>query len=65
MHHQIQSFIETWLPQFIKDNRNYITVAIGCTGGQHRSVYLSTLLEKHFRKNQQIQTLIRHRELRL
>ena len=65
MHHQIQSFIETWLSQFIQDNRNYITVAIGCTGGQHRSVYVSALLAQHFRKNQQIQTLIRHRELRL
>jgi len=65
MHLQIQSFVETWLPHFINDNRNYITVAIGCTGGQHRSVYISSLLEQYFKKNTQIQTLIRHRELRL
>lgn len=62
---QIQNFIETWLPHFINDNRNYITVAIGCTGGQHRSVYISSLLADHFRNNKTIQTLIRHRELRL
>jgi len=65
MYQQIQSFIETWLQHFINDNRNYITVAIGCTGGQHRSVYISSLLEQHFKKNTQIQTLIRHRELQL
>ena len=65
MHQQIQSFIDTWLQHFINDNRNYITVAIGCTGGQHRSVYISSLLEQHFKKNTQIQTLIRHRELQL
>ncbi len=65
MYQQIQTFIDTWLPHFINDNRNYITVAIGCTGGQHRSVYMSSLLEKHFQKNAKIQTLIRHRELRL
>lgn len=65
MHKQIQNFIDTWLPHFINDNRSYITVAIGCTGGQHRSVYISSLLEQYFRENKTIQTLIRHRELRL
>lgn len=65
MHQQIQTFIDTWLPSFIQDNRNYITVAIGCTGGQHRSVYISSLLAQYFKQNTQIQTLIRHRELRL
>jgi len=65
MQTQIQSFIDTWLPHFIKDNRNYITVAIGCTGGQHRSVYISSLLEQYFQQSEQIETLIRHRELRL
>jgi len=65
MQQQIQTFIETWLPHFMNDNRSYITVAIGCTGGQHRSVYLSSVLEQHFRSNELIQTLIRHRELRL
>lgn len=61
----IKHFIEHWLPHFIDDNRSYITVAIGCTGGQHRSVYLTHLLQQHFSQNEQIQTLIRHRELRL
>jgi len=62
---QIRDFIATWLPHFISDNRNYITVGIGCTGGQHRSVYLSTLLKQHFDENKSIQTLVRHRELSL
>ena len=61
----IQDFIETWLPHFINDNRSYITIAIGCTGGQHRSVYISSLLAEHFSNNEAIQTLIRHRELRI
>jgi len=65
MFQHIKSFIDYWLPHFIRDNRNYITVAIGCTGGQHRSVYISSLLDRYFQNNQQIQTLIRHRELRL
>jgi UPF0042 nucleotide-binding protein len=46
---------------FYQDNRNYLTVAIGCTGGRHRSVYLAEHLAKHFRQTNQV--LIRHREL--
>jgi len=57
----ILNFIEKWLPNFVADNRSYLTVAIGCTGGQHRSVYLSEKLARHF--EQQQQTLVRHREL--
>lgn len=57
----IQTFITRWLPNFIADNRSYFTVAIGCTGGQHRSVYLVEKLAKHFAATQQV--LIRHREL--
>ncbi|MGB7651267.1 MAG: RNase adapter RapZ [Gallionella sp.] len=57
----IQIFITRWLPNFIADNRSYFTVAIGCTGGQHRSVYLVEKLAKHFAATQQV--LIRHREL--
>lgn len=63
MYQQIRDFTEHWLPHFIKDNRNYITIGIGCTGGQHRSVYLTTLLQQHFKDNDSIQTLVRHREL--
>ncbi|MFT4634238.1 MAG: UPF0042 nucleotide-binding protein [Arenicella sp.] len=65
MYQQIRNFVEYWLPHFINDNRNYITVGIGCTGGQHRSVYLTHLLKLHFSSQSNIQTLVRHRELRL
>jgi len=59
----ITKFLETWLPQFEGDNRNYMTVAIGCTGGQHRSVYVVEQLAKHFRAiNYNVQ--LRHRELK-
>jgi RNase adapter protein RapZ len=57
----ISSFVERWLPNFIADNRSYLTVAIGCTGGQHRSVYLSEKLSQYFQSQQQV--LLRHREL--
>jgi UPF0042 nucleotide-binding protein len=63
MYQHIRDFIEHWLPSFIAENRNYITVAIGCTGGQHRSVYLSSLLADHFSDSKLVQTQIRHREL--
>ena len=57
----IRSFIEKWLPAFKNDNRSYLTVAIGCTGGQHRSVYMVEQLGKHFRASERV--LLRHREL--
>lgn len=63
MFDDIKAFIQTWLPHFIRDNRNYITVAIGCTGGQHRSVYLTEKLKSAFTDNDTIHTLARHREL--
>jgi len=65
MHQQILDFLAHWLPHFINDNRNYVTVGIGCTGGQHRSVYLTNLLQEHFSQNKNFQTLVRHRELSL
>ena len=55
-------FVERWLPHFISDNRSYLTIAIGCTGGQHRSVYISEKLAQHFYQAHQ-QVLLRHREL--
>ncbi len=61
MRDDIQRFIATWLPAYIRDNRNYLTVAIGCTGGQHRSVYLAEWLGRAFRD--QAHVLIRHRTL--
>ena len=57
----IRDFVERWLPSFVADNRSYLTVAIGCTGGQHRSVYLSEKLAAYFDPQQQV--LVRHREL--
>ncbi len=57
----IRGFLENWLPSFVRDNRSYLTVAIGCTGGQHRSVYLVEALARHFAP--QIKVLVRHREL--
>lgn len=57
----IRNFVERWLPCFVEDNRSYLTVAIGCTGGQHRSVYLAEKLARHFERQHQV--LVRHREL--
>jgi UPF0042 nucleotide-binding protein len=44
----IVSFLEHWIPELIRTNRSYLTIAIGCTGGQHRSVYLVERLAQHF-----------------
>ncbi|BBL35799.1 RNase adapter protein RapZ [Nitrosomonas stercoris] len=57
----ISNFLEAWLPAYIQDNRAYLTVAIGCTGGQHRSVYFVEKLALYFRDNAHI--LVRHRSL--
>lgn len=58
----IQHYVEKWLPSFVADNRSYLTVAIGCTGGQHRSVYFVEQLSAHFQQQKQ-NVIIRHREL--
>ena len=58
---QIHGFLQRWLPSFEDDQRSYLTVAIGCTGGQHRSVYAVQWLARHFEANHA--TLVRHREL--
>ncbi|MBM3372247.1 MAG: RNase adapter RapZ [Betaproteobacteria bacterium] len=57
----IQRFVGDWLPAFERDNRSYLTVAIGCTGGQHRSVYFADRLARGFGTRHR--TLARHREL--
>lgn len=61
MQQQIAAFLEGWLGNLERDHRSYVTVAIGCTGGQHRSVYLVEQLAKHF--STQWVTLRRHREM--
>ncbi|MEO8157820.1 MAG: RNase adapter RapZ [Betaproteobacteria bacterium] len=57
----IRDYMEKWLPCFVRDNRAYLTVAIGCTGGRHRSVYFVEALAAHFRDRGNV--LVRHREL--
>ena len=61
MRDDIARFVETWLPAYIRDNRSYLTVGIGCTGGQHRSVYIAEWLARHFADRARV--LVRHREL--
>ena len=61
MYNDIYHFVASWLPDYARDNRNYLTVAIGCTGGHHRSVYLVERLARTFSPRYQVQT--RHREL--
>ncbi len=61
MYNDIRTFVANWLPCFLADNRSYVTVAIGCTGGEHRSVYFVETLARHFRESRRV--LVRHREL--
>ncbi len=58
---QIESFLRRWLPALATDQRAYVTVAVGCTGGQHRSVYIAEQLARRFADHGA--TLVRHREL--
>jgi UPF0042 nucleotide-binding protein len=62
-------FVSQWLPSYIRDSRSYLTVAVGCTGGQHRSVYLAEWLSRQFRDGEGesgedgLRVLLRHRQL--
>ena len=57
----IARFVTDWLPKYGHDNRSYLTVAIGCTGGQHRSVWMTEWLATQFANRPDV--LVRHREL--
>jgi UPF0042 nucleotide-binding protein len=57
----IEKLVRKWLPAYQRDNRHYLTLAIGCTGGQHRSVYFVETLARLFAER--TVTLVRHREL--
>lgn len=57
----VRGFLSRWLPDIVRENRSYVTVAIGCTGGRHRSVYLAERLAEGFRPDWRV--LVRHRGL--
>ena len=58
----IYGFLSDWIPRFEKENRSYMTISIGCTGGKHRSVYLAERIAKEF-KQQRENISIRHRDM--
>ncbi len=59
----IRDFLARWVPRFEADNRSYLSVSIGCTGGRHRSVYLAERLADHFKQSRYENITVRHREL--
>ena len=63
MFEDIRHYVEKWLPCFEDNNRSYFTVAIGCTGGQHRSVYMVERLTKYFSQKRD-SVIARHKELK-
>lgn len=59
----IAHFLDPWISRLLRDYRRYVGIAIGCTGGQHRSVYLAERLAEHFRPQTRLCVSVRHREL--
>ena len=62
MYDTLRTLLETWIPRFQAENRSYLTIALGCTGGKHRSVYLAQRLGEYF-KSLYPSVLVRHRDL--
>lgn len=62
MRSDLARFFDRWIPRFEADGRSYLTIAVGCTGGQHRSVYIAEQLKKHFAGSDR-RVMVRHREL--
>ena len=60
---QVETFLDTWLPRLRSETRSYVTVAFGCTGGRHRSVYLAERLANYFRDEGWEEVATHHREL--
>ncbi|HVI26212.1 MAG TPA: RNase adapter RapZ [Xanthomonadaceae bacterium] len=60
---QVEDFLDTWLPRLRSETRSYVTVAFGCSGGRHRSVYLAERLAHHCRDNGWAEVAVHHREL--
>lgn len=62
MRQQLIQFFENWIPSFLENQRAYLTISIGCTGGRHRSVYMANTLAKHFKDNFSNDVTVFHRE---
>jgi len=63
MYLSLRSFLELWLPKFELENRRYLTISLGCTGGRHRSVYLIEKLAHYFSSTMKEKITIRHRDI--
>ena len=59
----ITIFLKKWVKVFSKQNKNYISIAVGCTGGKHRSVYIAEKLGENFKKIKNYKVLIKHRDI--
>ena len=59
----VSGFVRTWLPRYAENQRSYLTIGIGCTGGRHRSVYLAEKLSGDLRRDG-YQAVVHHRELK-